>query len=431
VNTRGFRRWTATSFVLAVIAAFVAATITAPADAATGPVISGRVVDADGHGVQGVTIVAARYAADERQWRQDDGAETDENGNYSVRIRVAGSYKLHFVGYNFVANSYAPTWYPGVERMSDAKVLKVSTSSLHHIDVRVKRGGVVSGQVFRSDGTPVPTGTTVRAFPASGDPDQVSDDWGYLWATTYDGYYSIPGLRAGSYRVLAEASPALGAPTWLGQTSYFNTASTVTVALGEEKSGNDIHLSVPGTMGGRVLHPTTANTRPPVRIMLFDRYDRQIRSTVADGDGRWSIDGLAAADYHVAFYADNAYLQQWYGPSTTASGSPLFTVQPTSTTTVNYRLVYSSMKMVKRPRIVGTRKVGRILEATDGTWNHKPGHFTYRWYRNGKAITGATRHTYRLRSADAGHRLSLRVTAFRGPYEPGSAMSGPTSAIRR
>jgi hypothetical protein len=109
----------------------------------------------------------------------------------------------------------------------------------------------------------------------------------------------------------------------------------------------------------------------------------------------------------------------------------LFTVQSGTTTTVDYRLVYSSLKIVKRPHILGTRKVWRILEATNGTWNHKPAHFAYRWYRNGKAITGATRHTYKLRSADAGRRISVRVTAYRTSYEPGSAMSGQTSTIRR
>ncbi|KQV74865.1 hypothetical protein ASC61_07540 [Aeromicrobium sp. Root344] len=430
MSFRGSVRWAVASVVFTITAALAGAAWVAPADAATGRVISGRVVDADGKGIPSITVLADWYSSSERQWREDDAAVTDADGNYSVKLGHLGSYKVHFVAYEFLSNQYAPTWYPGVARMADATVLRVSTSSLRHVDVTMKLGGVISGRVLEPDGSPVPTGTSIQAYPATGDPEQVSGDWGSLWTTVQGGSYSFPGLLPGTYRVQASSTQA-GAPTWLGQTSYFDTASKVTVALGEQKSDNDITLQVPGTMGGRVLHPTTANTRPPVRITLFDRYRHRARSTVTDANGYWSLSDLAPADYRVAYYADNAYLQQWYGPSATQSGSPLFTVKSSATTTVNTRLVYSSMKFVTRPRILGTRKVGKVLEATNGTWNHKPGHFTYRWYRNGTAITGATRKTYTLRSADAGHRLSVRVTAFRGPYEPGSAMSGPTSTIRR
>lgn len=432
VNIRGKRRWAPASLVLVVASALLGGALAAPANAATGRVISGRVVNADGQGIEGITVIANRYNKAEQQWRDDAYAVTGVDGTYSVAAARTGSYKLQFRAEAFISNQYAPTWYPGTEVMSNAKVIQISTSSVHHIDVTMKVGGVVSGRVFQPDGTPAPTGTSVLAFPTSSDPDQISGDWGSLWTTVQGGYYSFPGLRAGSYRIRSDPNPLHGAPTWFGQTSYFNTATPVTVALGEETSGNDITLSVPGTMGGRVLHPKHANSKPPVHIAISDKYRHHVAWVETDAYGRWSLAGVAPGQYYLAFSAANMWRHQWYGPSDYISGAKLVTVESGATTTVDNRLVYSSMKSLSRPEIIGTRKVGHYLEPRDGSrWNHTPSYFIEQWYRDGVRIPGARYNAYRLRSADTGHRISLRLTAVRHPYENGSAMSAPTATIRK
>lgn len=71
---------------------------------------------------------------------------------------------------------------------------------------------------------------------------------------------------------------------------------------------------------------------------------------------------------------------------------------------------------VPTPTISGTAQVGKILTAKPGSWSPAPSSFQYQWYRNGKAITGATGRTYTLAPAIKGGTVTVRVTAARTGY---------------
>ena len=62
------------------------------------------------------------------------------------------------------------------------------------------------------------------------------------------------------------------------------------------------------------------------------------------------------------------------------------------------------------PAISGTARVGQRLTCGPGSWTGGPS-FTFRWNRDGAAITGATAATYVVAGADAGRRLTCTVTA--------------------
>ncbi len=81
------------------------------------------------------------------------------------------------------------------------------------------------------------------------------------------------------------------------------------------------------------------------------------------------------------------------------------------------------------PRISGTPKVGRRLSVLRGTWTAGTT-FSYRWYANGKAISGATRSTYTPTKGVKGKRLTVRVTGRKAGYTTVSRTSGRTSAVR-
>ncbi|MDO3395231.1 hypothetical protein QWJ41_05845 [Nocardioides sp. SOB44] len=74
-----------------------------------------------------------------------------------------------------------------------------------------------------------------------------------------------------------------------------------------------------------------------------------------------------------------------------------------------------------QPRVSGTPALGQTLTATPGTWGtgETPA-FGYQWLRDGGPITGATQASYVVTLADLGRDLSLRVTATRPAYAPGS-----------
>ena len=75
------------------------------------------------------------------------------------------------------------------------------------------------------------------------------------------------------------------------------------------------------------------------------------------------------------------------------------------------------------PTISGTTKVGSTLTVKRGTWG--PGTVTTKvqWYVNGKAVSGATGSTYKVRPTDAYKSLTLKVTGSRSRYTTASRTS--------
>jgi ELWxxDGT repeat protein len=80
------------------------------------------------------------------------------------------------------------------------------------------------------------------------------------------------------------------------------------------------------------------------------------------------------------------------------------------------------------PKISGVATVGRRLTAVPGAWAPAPVKLTYRWLRSGKAITGATKASYVLTKADAGKKITVRVTGSRGGYATTSKTSAAVTA---
>jgi len=74
------------------------------------------------------------------------------------------------------------------------------------------------------------------------------------------------------------------------------------------------------------------------------------------------------------------------------------------------------------PTISGTAKVGKKLTAKPGRWTAKT-HFAYQWLRNGKTIKGATKASYTPVAADAGQKLSVKVTGSKTGYQTASKTS--------
>lgn len=81
-----------------------------------------------------------------------------------------------------------------------------------------------------------------------------------------------------------------------------------------------------------------------------------------------------------------------------------------------------------KPTISGTAKVGKTLKADPGTL--EPGaSYSFEWYRGKKAISGATKKTYKTTLSDQGKTLSVRVTASKTGYESVSEDSEPTKEV--
>jgi hypothetical protein len=77
----------------------------------------------------------------------------------------------------------------------------------------------------------------------------------------------------------------------------------------------------------------------------------------------------------------------------------------------------------RRPTISGSAKYGKKLAGRPGAFSRKADRVDYRWLRDERPIRGADGRHYRVRSADVGHRISLRVTARKAGFASVTAVS--------
>src|SRR5690606_34187762 len=73
-----------------------------------------------------------------------------------------------------------------------------------------------------------------------------------------------------------------------------------------------------------------------------------------------------------------------------------------------------------RPAPAGSGLVGTVLTAPAATWSPATVTESWQWLLDGAPIVGENAATYTVRAADAGRRLSVRVTALMSGYRPGS-----------
>lgn len=78
--------------------------------------------------------------------------------------------------------------------------------------------------------------------------------------------------------------------------------------------------------------------------------------------------------------------------------------------------------------VTGSAKVGATLRAVKGTWTSGTS-ISYRWLRNGKAISGATKSSYKVSSADRGKRIQVQVTGKKAGYSTRSKSSANTAGV--
>jgi hypothetical protein len=88
-----------------------------------------------------------------------------------------------------------------------------------------------------------------------------------------------------------------------------------------------------------------------------------------------------------------------------------------------------------KPSVSGIATVGEELTADAGTWTGGATTFTFQWQRCDSAgagcvdVTNATARSYGVRSADAGHKLRVEVTA-KNASSTATATSDPTAVVR-
>jgi hypothetical protein len=81
------------------------------------------------------------------------------------------------------------------------------------------------------------------------------------------------------------------------------------------------------------------------------------------------------------------------------------------------------------PVISGTVRVGSTLTAIRGTWSPTPSSFSFQWYADGRAISGATTSRYTLTGSDYKKKITVTVRTYRAGWGTAVRRSAATAEV--
>jgi hypothetical protein len=292
-----------------------------------GSVISGRVLDEDGDAMPGVVVRVMRYQylQGERRLTPAGNGQTDDKGLYRVWGLMPGDYYVNAVargggpmggpggpggfggpggrggaGGRFGGGggpeqeqvNYAPTYYPGVPSVAEAKPISVGLSQEVldiNFSMQLVRVSRISGIVSNADGTPVTSGN-VNLIPDAGGArgNQIGVNFG--GRIQWDGAFQINNVAPGRYLLRARGDDS--------ETPQF--ASLPVSVNGDDVDDLTVVLSGSATITGTVSFlpggsPAPDYTQFRITAPSTDQSDFGPQPNArVDKEGHFSIEGVSA-----------------------------------------------------------------------------------------------------------------------------------------
>ncbi|RNL62103.1 hypothetical protein EFK50_09840 [Nocardioides marmoriginsengisoli] len=344
---------------------------------------------------------------------------TDANGKFAIAL-PSGEYKVYFrVGYT----QWAGEWWQDSLTRQDSTTVTVEPDQLTTLNPELAVEGKITGTVAQ-----------VTASTPGGFRDGIVEAWvtdptyplGRFLANTAwiedDGSYTIDGLAAGSYLLHFYTRLSKVEGWWQGQTTSAAATPVTVTAANTTADINPTGLLPLGRITGKVTSATDGTPVEGTRIVIFRKagnnwvneglgpFDEMPRTAA---DGTYSILAPQQGTYRlVAYPADSHFRNKYWPDATTAAAAQEITVS-TNQVTPNIDLTLDQVDVITKtaPSISGTRRVGSVLTAGDGTWRPTTATTTRQWLRNGAIIPGAVQKSYALVAADLGKTITVRVTA--------------------
>jgi hypothetical protein len=238
--------------------------------------------------------------------------DADAEGRFQFRNVTAGTYFVNAFAPGFITPNYEAS-----PASRGAVVTIAEGETLEGIDVRLKRGAVITGRVVSRNRQPViEEQVSLLQISERGEArpgPAISDS--AMYRTDDRGVYRIYGLPSGRYKVYCGTKPDSGA--WGSKVGFFNRvfyqgvseeseASVVTLQEGEEATGIDLVLdtfSPTYYASGLIVDTRTRQAVPGVRygmgvIGKNGQYNGSIAVFgVSTAGGEFRIDGLPAGHY--------------------------------------------------------------------------------------------------------------------------------------
>ena len=301
-----------------------------------GSVIAGTIVDEAGDPMPGVTVRVMRYQylQGDRRLTPAGGGQTDDRGQFRVWGLMPGEYYVNAIARNFNFGNfagrggfagpggaagfgpgargggrrggfaptadddeqlaYAPTYYPGVAAIAEAKPITVGLSQ-EMLDInfgmQLVRAARITGTVTSPDGTPTTSGNVNLITDGTSARGQVGANFGSR--IDWDGSFTIANVPPGRYILRARGTDS-EVPQFAAQPLAVNGQDvddvTVVLASGARLTGTVSLL--PGSTPG----PDITSIRITAPATDQDSFGPQQNARV-EKDGRFTLDGVAAGNH--------------------------------------------------------------------------------------------------------------------------------------
>ncbi|GAA5033247.1 fibronectin type III domain-containing protein [Microbacterium fluvii] len=241
-------------------------------------------------------------------------------------------------------------------------------------------------------------GLTLTAKPGTW---TTGTSFAYQW---YANGTTIPGATKATFKIGAAQKAKKISVKVTGTKSGFTTASKTSAATAKATTSSAAKVTGTAVVGAK-LKATTGSWLSGTKLSY-----------------RWYADGVAISGATKSTYTvGSAQKSKKISVKITGEKSGYATVVRTSASTLK-------VAKVATPSISGAAKVTKTLTAKTGTWTAGTS-FTYQWYANGKAISGAKKSTLKLSSAVVGKKITVKVTGKKSGHPTVSKTSKATAAV--
>jgi protocatechuate 3,4-dioxygenase beta subunit len=418
----------------AIFAAFPLATNAQTTDAKTpAGSVSGRVT-VNEKGAADIVVMALGV---ERPTQQPAGrATTDASGGYRLTGLPPGQYQI-----TAIAPAMAPaeqTASPYAYYGTGKTVLVAASEDVTEINIKLVRGGVITGRVTDAEGKPVvEERVNLQMLDQNGNqtrpPDSVMTNY-QMGQTDDRGVYRYYGLPAGSYRVsvgsdtngfVSSASHAYYRLTFYPDTNDPAKASIIDLQEGGEATNIDIHLGSAGRTYaaiGRVIDSDTGQPVAGVRIMYGPARPNQpfyggFVGLPTGPRGEFRLEGLEPGRYGVS-------VSTTFDTATVYSDPLMFEVNDADVNNLELKanrgltlsgvVVFEGTRAAELQKQIGTLRLLANVVAPDNSQN-----------RTTSSATLAGDGSFQLRGVRPG-KVTLSVAAFMNP-----SFRGVTTRIER
>ncbi len=258
---------------------------------------------------------------------------TDGNGDYTIPLVSAGSYKLNFYP-SYDSGNYIGEWYNNKSDFSSANTITTTLGTTQTANAQLATGAIISGRVTNASGSGI-SSVYAEAYDSSN--NYVNE--GY---TDGNGYYTIQGIPPGTAKVYFYAYYATNyISEYYNNKNTLALADSVTVTSGATTTVN-AQLAAGGFIRGRVANASGVGIQS-VGVSVYDLNHVQIPGTGTvntDSSGVFSFRGIPAGNVKVYFHSPSAsYNSEWYDSKATFETADQIPITVGQTTIVNAQLV--------------------------------------------------------------------------------------------